>query len=61
MRITPTSPSIPTRKAERFCTTCRRPFNSWGEPRDRCWVCQPKDRIDTLAFKAAIASGDIRL
>jgi hypothetical protein len=44
----------PAGKNERICLSCRRNFWAWDTGRDRCYLCEPLDPIETRRVLAAI-------
>ncbi len=46
----------PTGKNERLCLSCRRNFWAWDTGRDRCYLCEPLDPIETQRVLAAIGA-----
>jgi|MudIll2142460700_1097286.scaffolds.fasta_scaffold1070359_1 hypothetical protein len=46
--------SVPPGKNERMCVSCRRNFWAWDTGRDRCYLCEPLDPIETERVLAAI-------
>jgi hypothetical protein len=41
-------------KNERMCLSCRRSFWAWDTGRERCYLCEPLDPIETRRVLAAI-------
>ena len=46
----------PAGKNERMCSVCRRNFWAWDTGRDRCYLCEPLDPIETRRVLAAIGA-----
>jgi hypothetical protein len=47
----------PAGKNERMCLSCRRNFWAWDTGRERCYLCEPLDPIETRRALAAIGAG----
>ena len=43
-------------KNERMCLSCRRNFWAWDTGRDRCYLCEPLDPIETRRLLSAIGA-----
>jgi hypothetical protein len=46
----------PAGKNERMCLSCRRNFWAWDTGRERCYLCEPLDPIETRRVLAAIGA-----
>jgi len=47
----------PSGKNERMCANCRRNFWAWDTGRDRCYLCEPLDPVETRRVLVAIGMG----
>lgn len=50
-----------SRKAEKICTGCHKPFWSWGALRTLCLQCDPLPPRIARIFLRALDAGEIRL
>jgi hypothetical protein len=41
-------------KNERMCVSCRRNFWAWDTGRERCYLCEPLDPIETQRVLATL-------
>lgn len=50
-----------TRKNERVCVMCKRPFWAWDTKRDKCRQCDPVPLREAKRVVEAIQRGEVRL